>query len=58
MAPKFPFNHIVQHENKEVLVVCQSSITAMGIPALVAGYFPGYTAKIISPEYYRKLSKG
>ena len=52
--------HIVLEETKEVLVVCTSAITAMGIGAIVKQYYPGYTAKIISEKYYhetvRKLS--
>lgn len=52
--------HIVLEETNEVLVVCTSAITAMGIGAIVKQYYPGYTAKIISEKYYhetvRKLS--
>ena len=42
---RFPFKHIVVEDTKEVLVVCQSAITAMGIGAMVNKYYPGYTAK-------------
>lgn len=52
--------HIVIEETKEVLVLCTSAISAMGIPQVVKKYYPGYTAKIISEKYYhetvRKLS--
>lgn len=46
--------HIVIEETSEVLVVCTSAITAMGIGPMVKKYYPGYTAKIISEEYYQK----
>ena len=51
---RFPFQHIVVEDTKEVLVVCQSAITAMGVGAMVNKYYPGYTAKIISENYWRK----
>ena len=51
---RFPFKHIVDEEAKEVLVVCQSAITAMGVGAMVNKYYPGYTAKIISENYWHK----
>jgi hypothetical protein len=46
--------HIVLEDTKEVLVVCTSAITAMGIGAMVNQYYPGYTAKIISESYYNR----
>ena len=46
--------HIVLEDTKEVLVVCSSAITAMGISAVVNKYYPGYTAKIISENYYQQ----
>ena len=46
--------HIVLEDTKEVLVVCSSAITAMGVNALVQKYYPGYTAKIISEHYYNQ----
>tara|TARA_R100000005_G_C4938603_1_gene164234 strand:+ start:537 stop:719 length:183 start_codon:yes stop_codon:yes gene_type:complete len=46
--------HIVLEDTKEVLVVCSSAITAMGIGAVVNKYYPGYTAKIISENYYQQ----
>ena len=51
---RFPFKHIVVEDTKEVLVVCQSAITAMGVGAMVNKYYPGYTAKIISENYWHK----
>jgi hypothetical protein len=56
MTKKNPFRlkHIVLEDTKEVLVVCNSAITAMGISAMVKRYYPGYTAKIISENYYQQ----
>ena len=48
--------HIVLEDTKEVLVVCTSAITAMGIGAMVKRYYPGYAAKIISENYYRQMT--
>ena len=56
MTKKNPFRlkHIVLEDTKEVLVVCTSAITAMGISAMVKRYYPEYTAKIISENYYQQ----
>ena len=56
MTKKNPFRlkHIVLEDTKEVLVVCNSAITAMGLSAMVKRYYPGYTAKIISENYYQQ----
>ena len=51
---KLKLKHIVLEDTKEVLVVCTSAITAMGVGAMVNKYYPGYTAKIISENYWRK----
>ena len=55
MKTKFPFEHVVDCNNKEVWIKCSSSITAMGIPALVNKYYPGYTGHIASEEYLNTL---
>ena len=47
--------HIVNEETKEVLVRCDSAITAMGISSWVKKYYPGYTAKIVSKEFFEPL---
>lgn len=52
---KFPFEHVVKYDTQEVWVKCNSSITAMGIPALVEKYYPGYKAKISTGEYLNQL---
>ena len=51
---KLRLKHIVLEDTKEVLVVVNSAITAMGVGAMVKRYYPGYTAKIISERYYQK----
>ena len=43
MKSKFPLEHVVKYDTKEVWVKCDSSITSMGIPAMVERYYPGYT---------------
>ena len=43
--------HIVVEDTKEVLVVVNSAITAMGVGVMVEKYYPGYKAKIISENY-------
>ena len=55
MKTKFPFEHVVSNDTKEVWVKCDSAITAMGIPALVEKYYPGYKGHIGSAEYLNKL---
>ena len=55
MKTKFPFEHVVKYDTKEVWIRCEGAITAMGISSLVDKYYPGYTAKIASKEYLEKL---
>jgi len=55
MKTKFPFEHVVKYDTKEVWIRCESAITAMGISSLVDKYYPGYTGKIASKEYLEKL---
>jgi hypothetical protein len=52
---KFPLEHVVKYDTKEVWVICDSAITAMGIPAIVKEYYPGYTGKIASRDHFEKL---
>lgn len=47
--------HLVDEETKTVWVRCSSSVTAMGIPAVVNKYYPGYKGSIASEEYFQKL---
>mgnify|MGYP006899595408 FL=1 len=55
MKTKFPLEHVVKVDTKEVWIKCNSSTTAMGIPALVNKYYPGYTGHIASEEYLKEL---
>ena len=55
MKEKFPLKHIVKCDVREVWVVCNSSITAKGMPALMDKYYPGYTACLCSEEYLETL---
>jgi hypothetical protein len=52
---KFPLDHVVKYDTKEIWIKCDSSITAMGIPALVNKYYPGYIGKIASEEHLESL---
>jgi len=52
---KFPLEHVVNHDTKEVWVKCDSAITAIGIPALVEKYYPGYRGHIASQDYLNEL---
>jgi len=52
---KFPFQHIVLEDKKEVWVLCDSAITAMGVGSIVKQFYPGYTAKIASRDYLETL---
>lgn len=55
MKNKFPYEHVINYETKEVWISCSSAITALGIPALVEKYYPGYTGRIGSEEYLDTL---
>lgn len=55
MKQKFPFEHVVKYDAKEVWIKCNSSTTAMGIPALVNKFYPGYTGHIASEENLEEL---
>lgn len=55
MKTKLRLEHVVNHDTKEVWVKCDSAITAMGIPAMVNEYYPGYRGHCASLEYIDKL---
>ena len=55
MKQKFPFDHVLKYDTKEVWIKCNSSITTMGISALVEKYYPGYTGKIATQDYLDQL---
>ena len=48
MKKQFPLKHFVNQKTKEVYVICESAITAMGISALVEKYYPGYKGHLVS----------
>jgi hypothetical protein len=55
MKQKFPFDHVVKYDTKEVWIICSSVTTTLGIPALVEKYYPGYTGRIATSEYLDQL---
>jgi hypothetical protein len=55
MKTKFPLEHVVKYDTKEIWIKCNSSISAMGISALVEKYYPEYTGHIASADYLEKL---
>jgi hypothetical protein len=55
MKQKFPFDHVVKYDTKEVWIICGTVTTALGIPALVEKYYPGYTGRIATSEYLDQL---
>ncbi len=52
---KFPYDHVVKVLEKEVWITCDSSFTALSLPKLVEKYYPGYTGKIATQEYFEKM---
>jgi len=55
MKQKFPFDHVVKYDTKEVWLVCNSAIAAMGIGEIVKQFYPGFKARIGSKEYLETL---
>ncbi len=55
MKQKFPFEHVVKYDTKEVWIKCSSVTTALGIPALVKKYYPGYVGKIATDQHLDQL---
>ena len=55
MKTKFPFEHVVKYDTKEVWVLCDSAITAMGIGEIVKQFYPGFKPHIGSKEYLETL---
>ena len=55
MKKKFPLEHVVKYDTKEIWIKCSSTITAMAIPSLVEKYYPGYTGKIATQAYLDQL---
>lgn len=55
MKTKFPYEHVVNCNTKEIWVTDIGCITAMGLPQIVEKYYPGYKGKIASREYFETL---
>jgi hypothetical protein len=57
MKTKFPYEHVVDCIQKIVWINWNGNeqIEPYGIPYLVEKYYPGYTAKIASDEYFETL---
>ena len=51
----FPRNHIFIEEKKEVWVLCESSISAMGIGAVMRRSFPDYKLCLCNRETFLRL---
>ena len=50
-----PRNHIFIEEKKEVWVLCESSISAMGIGAVMRRSFPDYKLCLCNRESFLRL---
>jgi hypothetical protein len=57
MKTKFPYEHVVDCIQKIVWINWSGNgqIGLYGVPYLVEKYYPGYTAKIASDEYFATL---
>lgn len=53
---KTKLQHHIVEETKEVWIVCTSSITAKGLPALAKSRFPGYKPCACSQAYFDELT--
>lgn len=56
--PEFPLKHHILEGKKEVWIVCNSSITAKGIPAIMKKYYPDYTACLCSEDRLDDIKNG
>ena len=55
MKTKFPLEHVLKYDTKEVWIVCNSVTTAVGLPILVNKYYPGYKVKIGTVDQLDRL---
>jgi len=57
MKSKFPLEHVVKYDTKEVWVNCNGNgqLSRYGVAAMVERYYPGYTGKIVSREHLETL---
>ena len=49
-----PLRHVIVEDKKEVWFVGSFTV-AMGLKFIVAKWFPGYTGKLASKEYFDEL---
>ena len=47
--------HLLMEEKKEVLILCESSITAMGIGAMMERSYPNYKSCLCNRETFLRL---
>ena len=52
---KFPYDHVVNCNTKEVWVTGINSIGAMGLSKLVEKYYPGYIGHVADKNYFEKM---
>jgi len=56
---KFPWPHHIDEETKSVSVYVASGYpTVMIVPKKVEECFPGYKGRVVSKDYFDKLTKG
>jgi hypothetical protein len=55
MKQKFPLEHVLKYDTKEVWIKCNSVTTALGIPSLIKKYYPGYVGRIATQEHLNQL---
>ena len=51
----FGMPHVVDGVNRIVYINCNSSITAMGISALMKRYYPGYDGRLVSADALARI---
>ena len=56
MKPRFPVEHVIIEEKKEVWFKGSSTL-AMGMKTIISKYFPGYRGCLCSHEHFNDLAK-
>jgi hypothetical protein len=51
---KFPFNHVVLEDRKEVWIK-RGYPSSMGVPAAMKQFYPGYTSHLARNEFIEEL---
>ncbi|WP_193742746.1 MULTISPECIES: hypothetical protein [unclassified Prochlorococcus] len=52
---ELPRNHIFVEEKKEIWILCESSITAMGIGAIMKRHYPEYKCCLCNRETFLSM---